>query len=78
MAYAYKLKQVVRSAFPPPKDHTEERPIEAGDAIQASDGNWYYVVSVNYSVSPTQLNVGPDAMEEDEAKLLAEQCGLLK
>jgi hypothetical protein len=77
MVYTYTLKQVLRTAYPPPKTHSSTKPLSVGDTIEASDGNWYHVVSVQSKNDQVQLNVGPDGMDAEEAELLAQQHGLI-
>ena len=77
MVYKYTLKQIVRSAWPPPKHHQSRQPITSGETIEAEDGNYYFVVSVSSEI-PEQLNVGPDGTSPEEAVLLAQQLGLTK
>lgn len=77
MVYKYTLKQIVRSAWPPPKQYQSRQPVNAGATIEAEDGNYYFVVSVS-SDGSNQLNVGPDGTSREEAELLAQQFGLVK
>ena len=77
MVYTYTLKQVIKTAYPPPKTHSSTRQLDVGDTIEASDGNWYHVISVQHKNNQAQLNVGPDGMDAEEAKLLAKQHGLI-
>lgn len=77
MVYKYTLKQIVRSAWPPPRHYQSRHPVAAGQTIEAEDGNYYFVVSAS-SGNPEQLNVGPDGTSPEEAELLARQLGLIK
>ncbi len=73
MKYTYKLKQVERTAYPPPKQHSSENRIAPDDTIQCKDGNWYHVVSVSFEGNDVVLYLGPDGTSAKEAILLAQQ-----
>lgn len=60
------------------KTHTSQKELNVGDVIQLASDLYHVVVDIHQQATQTRIDVSQSAQTESEARLIAQQQGLLE